>query len=399
MVFLYHIDHIADETLEGFADHSNKCMTTSLQPDRNVGSSSFMLEAVFRLVPVLVEGVRTNVFRLGCPVYCTQLFPPPGPGHWRSSWILLLSPPSLSSSATSCPPSTSTSPSRYSALGIWMSVGPNGEDTVELPCSVGELKVSIRASPTASNGSFDSTSSYPSLLVLLVPSLRGPAKAPLLYFEFVEFFGGSGGSGRAQVFLRLLTQWCVHMQNLWALTCVSQWLSWATCWQTGPFSFWDMAAPPAPLREGAAPLVKDGLASCLCGAPSWWIQRICLHLLPVQLNTQEGVPFCDLPPCGRGAENKVPGRPWARQNWGRLHKAISCLHLGAGKSSSLWVWGGGSCVEERKAWGAKGGWFWDVWKSHINVLEGHAGLAILTSAAEEMRDARFLGLMGSRVAA
>ena len=95
MVFLYHIDHIADETLEGFADHSNKCMTTSLQPDRNVGSSSFMLAAVFRSVPVLVEGVRTNFFRLGCPVYCAQLFPPPGPGHWRSSWILLLSPPSL----------------------------------------------------------------------------------------------------------------------------------------------------------------------------------------------------------------------------------------------------------------------------------------------------------------
>lgn len=82
-----------------------------------------------------------------------------------------------------------------------MSVGPNGEDTVELPCSVGELKVSIRASPTASNGSFDSTSSYPSLLVLLVPFLRGPAKAPLLYFEFVEFFGGSGGSGRVSACL------------------------------------------------------------------------------------------------------------------------------------------------------------------------------------------------------
>ena len=54
-----------------------------------------------------------------------------------------------------------------------MSVGPNCEDTVELPCPVGELKVSIRASPTASNGSFDSTSSYPSLLILLVPFLRG----------------------------------------------------------------------------------------------------------------------------------------------------------------------------------------------------------------------------------
>ena len=37
-------------------------------------------------------------------------------------------------------------------------------------------------------------------------------------------------------------------------------------------------------------------------------------------------------------------------------------------------------------------------KSHINVLEGHAGLAVLATVAETTRDARFVGLMDSRVA-
>ena len=42
-------------------------------------------------------------------------------------------------------------------------------------------------------------------------------------------------------------------------------------------------------------------------------------------------------------------------------------------------------------------WKWKR-KSHINVLESHAGLGILTAAAAPQPDSRFLGLLDSRVA-
>ena len=42
-------------------------------------------------------------------------------------------------------------------------------------------------------------------------------------------------------------------------------------------------------------------------------------------------------------------------------------------------------------------WSWKR-RSHINVLEGHAGLATLTAASKGLRDTRFVGLLDSRVA-
>ena len=109
-------------------------MTTSLQPNRNETTSSFMLEALFRSVPVLVEGVRTNFFGLGCPIYCAQ----PGVASlllalvirgllgfcscllvlW-TFWTHLRS--DLPAPSTWCPPSSTTSPSRYySALAGYL---------------------------------------------------------------------------------------------------------------------------------------------------------------------------------------------------------------------------------------------------------------------------------------
>ena len=123
------------ETLQALKSY----MTTSLQPNRKVTSSSFMLEALFRSVPVLVEGVRTNFFGLGCPIYCTQ----PGVASlllvlviggllgfcscllvlW-TFWTHLRS--DLPAPLTWCPPSSTASPSRYSALaGYWNERGPN----------------------------------------------------------------------------------------------------------------------------------------------------------------------------------------------------------------------------------------------------------------------------------
>ena len=54
-------------------------------------------------------------------------------------------------------------------------------------------------------------------------------------------------------------------------------------------------------------------------------------------------------------------------------------------------------VLSSSSWKKEKCWSWKR-KSHINVLEGHAGLALLNAAAQKSRDARFLGLMDSRVA-
>ena len=49
------------------------------------------------------------------------------------------------------------------------------------------------------------------------------------------------------------------------------------------------------------------------------------------------------------------------------------------------------------SWKEEKSWYWKR-KSHINVLEAHSGIGVLTTAAEKQPDSRFLGLLDSRVA-
>ena len=124
-----------------------------------------MLEGVFRLVPVLLQGARTNYFGWGCPTYCSEptwsvlilvflvglisgiclaLL-----GLW-TLWPLLL--PPLSSLA-SVPPDLHASPNRHSALVGYLDAQRFSRRRQELVCSVGDLRITIQG-PSASAASF-----------------------------------------------------------------------------------------------------------------------------------------------------------------------------------------------------------------------------------------------------
>ena len=54
-------------------------------------------------------------------------------------------------------------------------------------------------------------------------------------------------------------------------------------------------------------------------------------------------------------------------------------------------------ILQSSTWRTEKKWHWKR-KSHINILEAHAGLGVLTAAAADLPDSRCLGLLDSRVA-
>ena len=86
----------------------------------------FHARGVVPVSPCLGRGSQDKFLRpwLSHLLHTTRCrFSPLGPGHWGSSWILLLSPRPwdfLDTPSTWCPPSSTTSPSRYSALAGYL---------------------------------------------------------------------------------------------------------------------------------------------------------------------------------------------------------------------------------------------------------------------------------------